>query len=208
MSEPADEWLPALEALNLAKRHMAPNTARIAICTRAHQGLIRARAKKFVIGDRPPQTNAAVPAMFWWAKGHEALQQIWPSGDFSTWIKHKHHLQAFGVEFNKADIFDMLGLKEPEPVPSPPPTPSPSAKPDPDPQRREPVVSGGRPRAEFWEDVIIEVARQIHYGELKATKQSDVHAAIAEWLTANCHDAAESSIRPRARKLWKAFSQE
>ena len=205
MTETADEWLPALEALNLAKQHMAPESARIAICTRAHQGLIRARARRLLLGKRPHLDNSTVPAMFWWAEGHEALQQNWPTGDFSTWLEHKHHLQAFGVEFNKADIFDMLGLKETASVPPRPDSDSPA---DPAPLPHEPVVSGGRPRAEFWEDLIIEVARQIHYGELRATKQSDVHNAMAVWLTANKHEAADSSIRPRARKLWKAFSRE
>jgi len=205
MPDLADEWLPALEALNLAKRHMAGETARIAICTRAFQGLIRARAKRVVFGKAAPLDDAAVPRRLWWAKGHEALQQIWPTGDFATSTSNGLRIQAFGVQFNKADIFDMLGLKETAPV-SPPPAPdSPAA---PAPPAHEPVVSGGRPRAEFWEDVIVEVARQIHYGELKVTKQADVQSAMAAWLGSNGHYPSDTAIRERARKLWKAFSSE
>ena len=56
--------------------------------------------------------------------------------------------------------------------------------------------------------MIIEVARQIHYGELKAKKQADVQNAMADWLSAKGHSAAPSSVRTRAQKLWEAFSKE
>jgi len=37
--------------------------------------------------------------LFWWAEGHEALDQEWVLGDFSTWIDRNIHWQAYGVEF-------------------------------------------------------------------------------------------------------------
>jgi hypothetical protein len=49
-----------------------------------------------------------VPAGFWWARGHAALQQNWHSGDFETWINHKIHCRAYGVKFRLSDIEAML----------------------------------------------------------------------------------------------------
>lgn len=205
MPELIDEWLPALEALNLAKRHMAGDSARIAICTRAHLGLIRTRAKRLVMENQPPLSDFKIPIHFWWAEGREALDQVWPTGDFATSIEGKP-IKAFGVEFNKGDVLSMLGVQEASPAASKV-DPQPAADSGPAPQH-ERIVSSGRPRAEFWEDMIIEVARQIHYGELKATKQADVQNAMADWLSAKGHRAADSSVRTRAQKLWEAFSKE
>jgi len=51
---------------------------------------------------------APLPKEFWWAEGHDALIQDWATGDFSTWIDDKFHLQAFGTEFSRADVLAML----------------------------------------------------------------------------------------------------
>jgi predicted nucleotide-binding protein len=49
-----------------------------------------------------------IPKKFWWAKGEAALDQNWRSGDFGTWIEHKNHIQAFGVEFLRSDIEKLI----------------------------------------------------------------------------------------------------
>lgn len=51
---------------------------------------------------------ADIPANFWWAEGHSALEQNWKSGDFSTWIKQERHLQAFGVSFALSGLLEMV----------------------------------------------------------------------------------------------------
>ena len=50
----------------------------------------------------------SVPRDLWWAGGYEALKQDWTSGDFSTWIDRKVHLQAFGVRFALDGLLDMV----------------------------------------------------------------------------------------------------
>jgi len=49
---------------------------------------------------------------FWWAKGHEALEQDWASGDFSTWIQSKQQLFAFGVTFPLSKILEMVAFEK------------------------------------------------------------------------------------------------
>jgi hypothetical protein len=77
--------------------------ARLRICERAHAGLIRARALQYQQGEHIFK-NREVPKLFWWAEGHEALEQDWAAGDFSTWIEQKIHVKAFGVTFAREDI--------------------------------------------------------------------------------------------------------
>jgi hypothetical protein len=103
-----DEWISAAQALAMVKTVMSEYSARIRICERAYEGLIRARAEHFSFGS-DKSTNVDIPAPFWWAKGHEALEQDWVAGDFSTWIKRGSvQLKAFGVTFALADIQKLL----------------------------------------------------------------------------------------------------
>ena len=106
-----DEWISANKALDLLNRRLS---SRIAICTRAYAGMVKARAKRFIRANIK-FGNAEVPSKFWWAKGHEALGQNWQTGDFDTWIDGKYHWQAFGVEFLRSDIESMSTVSEKEP---------------------------------------------------------------------------------------------
>ena len=110
---PGDEggWLSAAEALSLVSEAMGPYQAPRAIASRAHDGLVRSRAKRFI---RHQQTLSDVdlPSEFWWAGGEAALKQNWTSGDFSTWIDQLWHWNAYGVAFHRADIEGMLPRKE------------------------------------------------------------------------------------------------
>lgn len=102
-----DEWVRAAEAVAMLKPILGDYSARFRICERAFAGLIRARAEQFHQGSRTFQ-NHDIPKEFWWAKGHEALDQDWAAGDFSTWIDQKFELKAFGVTFARADLEKLL----------------------------------------------------------------------------------------------------
>lgn len=103
-----DEWVRAAEAVAMLKPILTAYSAKLRICERAHGGLIRARADQFHHGQRIFH-NHDVPKEFWWAEGHEALEQDWATGDFSTWIgRGSIQLKAFGVTFARADIQKLL----------------------------------------------------------------------------------------------------
>jgi hypothetical protein len=103
-----DEWVKAAEAVAMLKPILTEYSARIRICERAHGGLIRARAEQFHHGQRIFH-NHDIPKKFWWAEGHQALEQDWVAGDFSTWIERGSiQLKAFGVTFARADIQKLL----------------------------------------------------------------------------------------------------
>jgi hypothetical protein len=103
-----DEWLRAAEAVAMLKPILGEYSARLRICERAHGGLISARADQFHQGQRVFH-NHDIPKEFWWAEGHQALEQDWAVGDFSTWIERGSiQLKALGVQFARADIGKLL----------------------------------------------------------------------------------------------------
>jgi hypothetical protein len=62
--ESKEDWISAAAAIALLKPLMSPHSAAMAICARAHAGLIRARAERFVRSGWPVD-NAELPAQFW-----------------------------------------------------------------------------------------------------------------------------------------------
>ncbi len=104
--EDKEEWITAAGALALLKDTM-PSGATFAICARANDRMIRARAERFM-QDKQISDDVEVPAEFWWARGHAALQQNWKTGDFETWINQHLHLKAYGVSFLRSHIEKMI----------------------------------------------------------------------------------------------------
>jgi predicted nucleotide-binding protein len=76
------------------------------ICEHAYAKLVRAKARRYMVGDIP-RDDCPVPHAFWWAKGRAALDQDWPTGSFSTYINDTEH-RAFGVSFVQKDIELMI----------------------------------------------------------------------------------------------------
>lgn len=105
----SETWITADQARNLLKSGAGSlYNAQMAICKCAHAGLIHARAEQFHHGQRTFH-NHDIPKDFWWAEGHQRLEQDWATGDFSTWIERGSiQLKAFGVTFARAGIQKLL----------------------------------------------------------------------------------------------------
>lgn len=119
------------------------------------------------------------------------MTQDWTTGSFSTWINDIEH-RAFGVTFANLDLEKMIPayLAKPETAPSA----SPSA--------------GGRPPADWWEDLLIDLCFKHFHGDLPHQKQADIVRAMQDWITARGYDASESTIKLRARKLAEAIKRD
>ena len=61
---------------------------------------------------------------------------------------------------------------------------------------------GGRPPAEFWDDMWATIAASLYDGGLKPKSQADVERAMTDWIEGQGFSAAVSTIRARARRLW------
>lgn len=94
-----EQWIEASRALELAGSSYA-------LCERASVDLAKTRARLLLIGNDRHE-DAVIPSKFWWAEGHEALDQDWASGDFSTWIDSVEW-KAFGVTFALSGVLEIL----------------------------------------------------------------------------------------------------
>ena len=66
---------------------------------------------------------------------------------------------------------------------------------------------GGRPPAEFWDDMWAAIATALYSGELNPKSQADVQRAMSEWIDGNGHSAADSTVKGRARRLWNLIEE-
>ncbi|UPK00506.1 hypothetical protein [Bradyrhizobium sp. 170] len=209
--ESKEKWISAAEAIGL----LAPGgkdqfAAKMALCKRAHAGMVRSRAQRFIIAGRV-RDNVELPPVFWWAEGHEALHQNWHTGDFDTWPDSgllsrdlrlsagKVHLEAFDVSFLRSDLEKMIPADL-----APPPPPALNSAAAAEPARNK----GGRPRHEFWEELWVEIARQLYIGDLKPKTQADIEAAMHQWIADQGREAGGTTIRDRARMLWRAIEKD
>lgn len=103
----AQEWIKANLALAYVSEGTLDHSARLRICERAHAGLIAAKAERILWGDQEKR-DEPIGKGFWWAGGHEALEQDWQAGDFSTWIDQKIEVRAFGVSFDFPALSELV----------------------------------------------------------------------------------------------------
>lgn len=185
------QWMSARRTKELVAQLVPDGRGTRALCARLRDGLITSRAKRLFGGESPTE-DAEIPALFWWAFSTTAPGQNWATGDFEAGLSHNTEWRAYGVEFDRKGVLEMLGLTE-EPT---------TEKPEPPLEDK-----GGRPRAEWWEDLWIAVCTQLYVGDLQPKNAADIQRAMQGWLIDKGFDAAESTLKPRARKLWKAINE-
>jgi hypothetical protein len=196
--ESKEEWISAVDAVQLLTPGLnGEYTAKMTLCKRAHAGMVRARAERFVIAER---------ADFWWAEGHEALHQNWRAGDFDTWVDShklrgdlrlsagKVHLEAFNVSFLRAAVEKLIPAGAAAPSAAAPALPIPA--------------STGRPPADWWEDCLIDLCFRHFRGELPHRTQAEIVGAMQDWISAHGYEAADSTVKLRARKLLDAIKRD
>lgn len=101
-----DEWIDSYNALKLVASidRFAAHT----ICGRACDGLLTARARRYVRGSTILD-NYLVPTNFRWARGDRSLAQNWAAGDFETPMGMDRTVcRAYGVQFRRTDIEAIL----------------------------------------------------------------------------------------------------
>lgn len=103
----AHEWIRARDALRFVATASNDYDARMAICRRAFNGALAAKAGRFLssLGEK---SEWLLPKSFWWAEGHNALEQDWSAGDFSTIFERDQYLRAFDVSFDFIALNEMV----------------------------------------------------------------------------------------------------
>jgi hypothetical protein len=194
MSVITEEWISAAEAVSLLKTAGGTTYgAQMSLCKRAHAGLVRSRADQLIIDEEDSRVNIIIPKKFWWAEGHEALKQDWTLGDFETWENHETRYRAFGVKFARSDIEKMISTIRAAPI-----APAPIAAP----------AKGGRHAGDWWDNLLIELCFRYFRGDFKPIKQAEIEDGMQRWMTEHGHQAATSTVRRRAQKLWQAIQRD
>jgi predicted nucleotide-binding protein len=168
MSTPTDgdEWITAREAIALL-----PHGQR-AICRNAHAELVRARTK-LLIWDGERRSNVDVPPEFWWAEGGEALDQDWRTGYFETQLKYgAFRVQAFMVEFRRADIEQLKPASAANPTPSPSPAERPAGR----------TVFIGHGHSEEWRKLYIFLQKDHDLGVIEFNSSSPAGISTTDHL--------------------------
>lgn len=65
----------------------------------------------------------------------------------------------------------------------------------------------GRLPADWWDDLWLEIFRQIHLGDLKPKSQADIVRAMQQWLSDHDVETGDSTLKPRARKLFNMLQK-
>ncbi|MGE0423896.1 MAG: hypothetical protein AB7O88_16645 [Reyranellaceae bacterium] len=70
------------------------------------------------------------------------------------------------------------------------------------------ISASGRPRAAFWDDLLIATFKRIYFGDFKPTQQTDIEKTMLDWAASVGVEVDPSTVRIRAAKLWKALKDE
>jgi hypothetical protein len=62
---------------------------------------------------------------------------------------------------------------------------------------------GGKPLAAHWDELWATIAVSIYSGDLQPKTQADIERWMSSWLVDRDLDASVSSVRQRARTLWR-----
>lgn len=201
-----NEWISAHQAYRLVSKS-TPFRAGEAICSRACDGIVQAKAHTLIWGNERRE-DCIVPAIFWSDRGTSVLTNNWATGDFETELDGMRLCRAYGVTFKRDQILAIVPNEMAAALPRTYLPNSNDQKKQPEPKTETPTLErkGGRPAAPYWDDLWIEICRALYAGELIPKKQSDVEKAMHDWLATKDQSAADSTVRARARKLWDAIN--
>lgn len=196
-------WVKAVDVLKLFPDRPR-ETAIKALAVRMGQGRLRTGAEEARIHGMPPLRYCFLHAAVWTHWLYDYDNDFWMTGDTSVpWgLDDDYHPspsgnQLFDVRF-EPDGLTQMGATFPTAPPSVVPLVAAASS-----EPRQ--TAGGRPPKAYWEPLLIEMARQLYVGDFKPDRQSDIEAAMHDWLTANGHAAGETQVRERARALFKAL---
>lgn len=199
-------WMHPKAALSLLGNDYGEwGVAAAAIIARLRVGLVRSAAATWRQGTRAGSEPATIPAVNW-SKSVDLYSRhgFWSSSDHEINLGDQYRpliVTYYGIRFEPKGINSLLTTPIPEPeapLVGAPSLPIPPA----------PVSNRGRPRADFWDDLLVAMFRRIHFGDLKPKRQADIEKAMLDWASENSVSVNESSVRPRAAKIWKALKEE
>lgn len=220
---PSMKWMSAADALRLCRQLFTEeeHEAQRRLVNFAADEIVEAHCQRLVI--RPESRDAQitpdcdVPAELWADLRRLNHSSNWTTGEFEferyDAIFGTTEVRVYGVTFcttllraHRASLderritFDASRAASPIVSDTQPPA-SPYARPA---TTRHP---GGRPRKDFWEDLLVATGIAIYAG-FQPQRVAHVERWMANWLSENGHEASEVAIRQRARSVFNAYVAE
>lgn len=196
-SEEFESWWHPSDALDQFIA-LGDKEAREAVLAMLRDGLIAAVAEHLVVSglDKgltliPRETWSLVTRHGFWSTSRFRIPVLQGGEDRS--------ISAYGIRLDPAAIIRLAPPRPPRAMLIN--TPEPLTMP-------APRVSGGRPPAKWWDDLWIEICRQIYVGDLKPDDQAVIERAMHDWIARQGFDAGETTVRARATRLFAALSRE
>jgi hypothetical protein len=219
------QWLTPRQALGVVQESFPDiGIASRAIFEGLSGGIVKAAARSSSsnANSNMPTAPCLIPAEYW-SHLHETRSDWWDTGTIKVqfWRSRPSRsfyevIRCFGVRFHPLGIQYLIAdtpkILPPNPEAQPAPSPSldadvstpvdPPAKTQAVPKRHP----GGRPAKEYWDHLWAAMAMAVYSGDLQPQRQADIERAMADWLSANGHDAGEATIRRAAKALWVVWS--
>lgn len=202
------DWLTPQESINLLKGSMGATIAMSTIVTRLRSGIMRGAAGTYVFytnGDLTEKGGITVlERSEWMPSSLRSVDPFWVSGDFH--FEKQDRSSGPYVKLILTEFFDVR--LDPNGVRAilPPQRAAEAPVNAETPQAGEPIRHpGGRPTKLYWEPLLIEMARQLHAGDLQPKSQAEVQRAMHDWLAEQGHIAGDTQVKGRARLLWDAI---
>lgn len=189
-------WLTPRAALMRVGAHFGdPGLAERAIDGRLKGGRIRAATLRRPSGLPGPGWIYVIPPnqwehlpvgdADWWDTGD--IRVSMPPGPRDGGGTYRH----FDVRFDPADVAVLLAGAPPRLQLATPP---------------QPASRAGRPRKDFWDDLVIATMRAIWVGDFQPASQADVEHWMLDWAARNGHEIGETSVKAPAKKILAAFA--
>lgn len=189
MGEPKAEafadWLIPSDMIEVFYQRGEPEPMALVIAMLS-DGLLRSGARRLVVDGRD-LGKRLIPRELWQAVSRT---DVWKTDRFRLSGQRENgtpwSVSAYDVRI------DPNAQTIPPPVPGPPPQPAQKAR--------------GRLPASWWDDLWVELCRQLYAGDLKPDSQAVIERAMHDWLAARGMEAGETTIRERARRLYRALT--
>jgi hypothetical protein len=137
----------------------------------------------------------------WWDTGTIHVHLV-TSRDYKG-TPRWHHIRYFGVRFDPAGVGVVIADAPRHVTPRQADAGASKPKPEPVPVHDK----GGRPRKEFWDDLLIAMFEKFWLESFTPRTQADVERAMLDWVSNNGEKLSESTVKVPARKLWKLFQK-
>jgi len=207
-----DEWFTPLDVLDVTHERLADDAEKWSMVQELQAGTIRAVARKaqvnphalgaehlvVILPDAWRRMDAMAESLFW-----KTRNLVVPAGRSDIYGHPTGDKQRyFDIKFDPESFTG-------KPLPH-----APSSSPVDEASIGQSVAPpgggnpGGRPRKDFWEDLLIEMFDQLWHGTLNPKTQSNIEDAMSDWLSANNKEASERAVRQRAQRLWKVWTKE